>query len=112
MELLFQTILLLVILNIIFSSLDKKIDRLGDKVNFFSLLVSAVISIIAYEKIQSRDIRIIYSLGLIIASAVGRYGTDLTKNKKTSDIGIKHSTLRQLIYKTLFIAGLIGLVLS
>ena len=112
MELLLQTILLLVILTIVFLSFDKKVNRLGEKVNFFSLLVSSVISIIAYEKIQSRDIKILYSLGLIIASAVGRYGTDLTKNKKSSDIGIKYSSFRQLIYKTIFIAGLIGLVLS
>ncbi|MCR4323911.1 MAG: hypothetical protein NUV37_03000, partial [Nanoarchaeota archaeon] len=89
---------------------NKKIDNYSDKLNLVSLIIMVLVSVIAYEKIVDHDIRILYSLGLIIASGVGRYGTELSKKNKVVGFKPEFSSIRQIIYTILFISGLIGLL--
>lgn len=88
----------------------KKIDNFSDKLNLLSLIILVLVSVIAYEKIIDHDIRILYSLGLVISSGVGRYGTEISKKNKVVGFKPEFSSIRQIIYTILFISGLIGLL--
>ncbi|MFA5769912.1 MAG: hypothetical protein WC894_00260 [Patescibacteria group bacterium] len=95
---------------VLHTSYGKNINNFSDKLNLVSLIILVLVSVIAYEKIVNHDIRILYSLGLVIASGVGRYGTEMSKKNKVVGFKPEFSSIRQIIYTILFISGLIGLL--
>lgn len=110
MGMLITSVIIWITVIILYISYGKKINNFSDKLNLLSLIVLVLVSVIAYEKIVDHDIKILYSLGLIIASGVGRYGTELSKKNNVIGFKPEFSSIRQMIYTILFISGLIGLL--
>ena len=88
------------------------IKNLNNKLVFLSLVVVSVLAMVAYESIESRDIRILYSLCLVISSTVGRYGTMATFKRKTTWANSEYTGFRALVYHTMLVFGLLGLYFS
>lgn len=110
MEIILIGIIVWIIVIVFSFKYSDRIDNYSNKLNLISLIVMVFVSAFAYERINNHDIRILYSLGLVIASGVGRYGTELSKRKKTVGFSPEFSGIRQMIYTILFISGLIGLL--
>ena len=110
MGMLITSVIVWIAIIIAYTSYGKNINNFSDKLNLLSLIVLVFVSVIAYEKIVDHDIRILYSLGLVIASGVGRYGTEFSKKNKVVGFKPEYSSIRQIIYTILFISGLIGLL--
>ena len=110
MGILITSVIIWITVIILYTSYGKKIDNFSDKLNLLSLVILVLVSVIAYEKIIDHDIRILYSLGLVIASGVGRYGTEFSRKNKVVGFKPEFSSIRQIIYTILFITGLIGLL--
>lgn len=99
-------IAIIVIVNV----LIKKIDNITPKTDLISLIVMALIAMLARDKISNHDIKVLYCLVLVIASGIGRYGT-IMRSKMENDLDLsKYTTYRQIVYATMFIYGLLGLI--
>lgn len=110
MGILITSVIIWITVIILHTSYGNKINNFSDKLNLVSLIILVLVSVIAYEKIVNHDIRILYSLGLVISSGVGRYGTEMSKKNKVVGFKPEFSSIRQIIYSILFISGLIGLL--
>jgi|CXWL01.1.fsa_nt_gi hypothetical protein len=75
-----------------------------------TLVVSAVIVIIGQFQVQNHDLRLIYSLCMVIASTVGRYGTELTYLYGQFDDKSEGDFFRHKVYLVVLLFGLGGLL--
>jgi hypothetical protein len=85
-------------------------DEEFSKITQISLYIVAAFTIFAQWRIESHDIRLLFSLCMIIGAAVGRYGSDHTYNMtKFPKDGHKLSA-RRITYNILVIFGILGLL--
>lgn len=85
----------------------------GQMFSFFSqisLYLTVIIVLIGQTRIESRDIRILYSLCMVIGSAVGSYGTNLTYYTTKRPKDLKNKISRWWAYTILLIFGLLGFI--
>jgi hypothetical protein len=75
-----------------------------------SLYLTVIVVFIAQTRIESRDIRILYSLCMVIGSAVGSYGTNLTYYATKHPKDLKNKISPWWAYTILLIFGLLGLI--
>lgn len=75
-----------------------------------TLIVTAVVVIIGQFRVQNHDLRIIYSLCMVIASTVGRYGTELTYLHGRFDDEFEGNFFRHKVYLVVLLFGLGGLL--
>jgi len=75
-----------------------------------SLYLTVIVVFIGQTRIESRDIRILYSLCMVIGSAVGGYGTNLTYYATKYPKDLKNKISRWWAYTILLIFGLLGLI--
>jgi hypothetical protein len=75
-----------------------------------SLYLTIILVLVGQTRIESRDIRILYSLCMVIGSAVGSYGTNLTYHATKHPKDLKNKISRWWAYIILLIFGLLGLI--
>ncbi|MBI4035907.1 hypothetical protein HY383_03075 [Candidatus Daviesbacteria bacterium] len=91
-------------------TLGLKVNNFSNKINLFCLAFFALVAMFAFDRISDPNIKILYSLCLVIASGVGRYGTQMIEKKSNRLHGDEYANIRQLIYVVVFIFGLLGLI--
>lgn len=75
-----------------------------------TLIVTAMVVIIGQFRMQNHDLRILYSLCMVIVSTVGRYGTELTYLCGRFDDESESSSFRHKVYLAVLLFGLGGLL--
>lgn len=98
------------------TELMSKVDNWVDKLEMFpkssqiSLYITVALIIIGQWRISNHDIKLLYSLAMIIGGSACRYGTDIlyfvTKNPRDA----KNKSDRWWAYLILIIFGTIGLL--
>ena len=94
---------------------SKTIPTTGDNQIFsflsqISLYLTVIVIFIGQTRIESQDIRILYSLCMVIGSAVGSYGTNLTYYATKHPKDLQNKISRWWAYTILLIFGLLGLI--
>lgn len=87
-----------------------EVDTTWSKTNLYSLIILAIAAIFAQTRIVSTDIKLVYSLCLVIASGVGRYGTILASRVDPRWDDIRYIGYRHWIYIIMFLFGVGGLI--
>jgi len=88
-----------------------KYKNVNNKSNLFSLILIIIVAVNAHAKITNPDIKILYSLCLIIMSGIGRYATIIMSKTEKDKETIKYNGYRHILYAILFLYGLLGLII-
>ena len=78
--------------------------------NLWSLIFFLITAIIARGRINDSNIRILFSLGLVIASAVGRYGSIMASKLHPLWKHPVYESYRNTVYTVMFLVGVFGLI--
>jgi len=79
--------------------------------NLWSLIILLMAEIYGLSRIASHDMRLLFSLGMIIGSGVGRYGSIMASKLHPLWKHPLYEGYRDLVYKIMFLVGVVGLIL-
>jgi len=85
-------------------------DQVFSKLSQISLYITVLLIVVGQWRIETRDIRILYSLCMVIASSVGRYGTNLSYAVEKHPNYIPGQLSRWWAHTALLVFGLLGLI--
>lgn len=94
----------------IYNSFVIKDRAIFPKISQFSLYLTVLLVIIGQFSIKNHDIRVLYSLCMVIASSLSKYGTNISFYITKFPEDEKHVSDRWWGYVVLWVFGIIGII--
>ena len=91
-------------------NLHPKETELFPTISQYTLYISVLLVIIGQLRITDHNTKILYSLCMLIGSAVGRYGTEITYLLTKYPKDALNKTKRRWTYTILWFFGILGLL--